>query len=57
MKHLRFCFDVVSPYAYLAFERLPQALAGLSVEVSYQPCWSGAKGIRPNIKSCSPRPN
>ena len=37
MKHLRFCFDVVSPYAYLAFERLPQALAGLSVEVSYQP--------------------
>lgn len=37
MKHLRFCFDVVSPYAYLAFERLPQALEGLSVEVSYQP--------------------
>ena len=37
MKHLRFCFDVVSPYAYLAFERLPEALEGLSVEVSYQP--------------------
>lgn len=37
MKHLRFCFDVVSPYAYLAFERLPQALEGLSIEVSYQP--------------------
>ena len=37
MKHLCFCFDVVSPYAYLAFERLPQALEGLSVEVSYQP--------------------
>ena len=37
MKHLRFHFDVVSPYAYLAFERLPQALEGLSVEVSYQP--------------------
>lgn len=37
MKHLRFYFDVVSPYAYLAFERLPQALVGLSVEVSYQP--------------------
>ena len=37
MKHLRFCFDVVSPYAYLAFERLPQALVGLSIEVSYQP--------------------
>ena len=37
MKHLRFHFDVVSPYAYLAFERLPQALEGLSVEVSYRP--------------------
>lgn len=37
MKHLRFHFDVVSPYAYLAFERLPQALEGLSVEVRYQP--------------------
>lgn len=37
MKHLRFWFDVVSPYAYLAFERLPQALEGLSVEVTYQP--------------------
>jgi 2-hydroxychromene-2-carboxylate isomerase len=37
MKQLRFCFDFVSPYAYLAFERLPQALTGLSVEVSYQP--------------------
>ena len=37
MKHLRFYFDLVSPYAYLAFERLPQALEGLSVEVSYQP--------------------
>ncbi|MBE2243841.1 MAG: DsbA family protein [Burkholderiaceae bacterium] len=37
MKQLRFYFDVVSPYAYLAFERLPQALVGLSVEVSYQP--------------------
>jgi 2-hydroxychromene-2-carboxylate isomerase len=37
MKHLRFSFDVVSPYAYLAFHRLPQLLEGLSVEVSYQP--------------------
>ena len=37
MKHLRQYFDVISPYAYLAFERLPQALEGLSVEVSYQP--------------------
>ncbi len=37
MKHLRFHFDVVSPYAYLAFERLPRALDDLSVEVSRQP--------------------
>jgi 2-hydroxychromene-2-carboxylate isomerase len=37
MKHLRFTFDVVSPYAYLAFERLPQVLKGVSHEVSYQP--------------------
>lgn len=37
MKHLRFSFDVVSPYAYLAFERMPQVLEGLSYEVSYEP--------------------
>lgn len=30
-------FDPVSPYAYLAFEQLPQALEGLSVEVRYRP--------------------
>lgn len=37
MKHLVFWFDPVSPYAYLAFERLPQALEGLSYRVDYQP--------------------
>ena len=37
MKHLTFWFDPISPFAYLAFERLPQALEGLSVEVSYRP--------------------
>jgi len=37
MKPLPFYFDVISPFAYLAFERLPQALAGLSVSVSYRP--------------------
>lgn len=37
MKRVVFHFDVVSPYAYLAFERLPQALEGLSVEVEYRP--------------------
>jgi 2-hydroxychromene-2-carboxylate isomerase len=37
MKKIDFYFDVVSPYAFLAFERLPQALAGLSVSVDYRP--------------------
>jgi 2-hydroxychromene-2-carboxylate isomerase len=37
MKHLVFWFDPVSPFAYLAFERLPQVLEGLSVEVTYRP--------------------
>jgi 2-hydroxychromene-2-carboxylate isomerase len=37
MKTLIFHFDVVSPYAYLAFERLPHALAGLSHAVRYRP--------------------
>ena len=37
MKHLDFWFDQISPYAYLDFERLPQALDGLSIEVSYRP--------------------
>jgi 2-hydroxychromene-2-carboxylate isomerase len=30
-------FDPVSPYAWLAFERMPQALAGLSYAVEYRP--------------------
>jgi 2-hydroxychromene-2-carboxylate isomerase len=37
MKHLQFWFDPISPYAYLAFEHLPQALEGLSVSVDYRP--------------------
>ena len=37
MKQLTFWFDPISPFAYLAFERLPQALEGLSYEVRYQP--------------------
>jgi 2-hydroxychromene-2-carboxylate isomerase len=37
MKHITFYFDVISPYAYLAFERLPEALQGLSHHVTYQP--------------------
>ena len=30
-------FDIISPYAYLAFERLPQALEGVSHHVEYRP--------------------
>ena len=37
MKHVTFWFDPVSPYACLAFERLPQALEGLSWRVDYRP--------------------
>ncbi len=37
MKQITFYFDVISPYAWLAFHRLPQALAGASVVVDYQP--------------------
>jgi 2-hydroxychromene-2-carboxylate isomerase len=37
MKHLDFWFDPISPFAYLAFERLPEALVGLTYEVSYRP--------------------
>ncbi len=37
LPHLTFYFDLLSPYAYLAFERLPHALSGLSYSVSYQP--------------------
>jgi len=37
MKRIVFHFDVISPYAYLAFERLPEALTGLSYVVAYRP--------------------
>jgi 2-hydroxychromene-2-carboxylate isomerase len=37
MKHITFYFDVISPYAYLAFEHMPQALQGISYQVTYQP--------------------
>lgn len=34
---ITFWYDPISPYAHLAFERLPQALMGLSVDVRYRP--------------------
>lgn len=37
MKHISFYLDFISPYAYLAFEELPQALMGLSYTVTYKP--------------------
>ncbi len=37
MKHITFYLDFISPYACLAFERLPQALMGLSYSVTYKP--------------------
>jgi len=37
MKRIAFWFDVISPFAYLAFERLPQVLEGCSYEVQYRP--------------------
>ena len=37
MKHITFYLDFISPYAYLAFEILPEALMGQSYRVSYKP--------------------
>lgn len=41
MQPITFYLDFVSPYAYLAFERLPHALEGLSHAVSYRPVLLG----------------
>ena len=37
MKHITFYLDFISPYAYLAFEALPEALIGHSYSVTYKP--------------------
>lgn len=37
MKRITFWFDPISPFAYLAFERLPQVLEGSSHEIEYRP--------------------
>ena len=37
MKHITFYLDFISPYAYLAFEKMPEALLGLSYSVTYKP--------------------
>jgi 2-hydroxychromene-2-carboxylate isomerase len=41
MKQITFYLDFISPYAYLAFEELPQALMGLSYAVTYKPAALG----------------
>jgi 2-hydroxychromene-2-carboxylate isomerase len=42
MKEITFYLDFVSPYAWLAFERLPQVLEGLSYHLRYRPVLLGA---------------
>ncbi len=42
MKQIHFYFDFISPYAWLAFQALPQALKGISHEVHYHPVVFGA---------------
>ncbi len=42
MKRITFYLDFISPYAWLAFERLPEVLEGLSYSVAYQPVLLGA---------------
>jgi 2-hydroxychromene-2-carboxylate isomerase len=37
MQRVIFDFDIISPYAYLGFERLPQVLEGISHWVEYRP--------------------
>ena len=37
MKHITFYLDFISPYAYLAFEKLPEVLMGHSYSVTYKP--------------------
>lgn len=37
MKHIDFYLDFISPYAYLAFEKLPEALLGISHSMTCKP--------------------
>jgi 2-hydroxychromene-2-carboxylate isomerase len=42
LRRIVFHFDVVSPFAFLAFEALPQALEGCNYQVDYCPVLLGA---------------
>lgn len=41
MKRIQFWFDCISPYAWLAFDAMPQALEGISHVVDYRPLLLG----------------
>ncbi len=41
VKNITFYLDFISPYAWLAFEKLPEALQGLSYSVTYKPVFLG----------------
>jgi 2-hydroxychromene-2-carboxylate isomerase len=41
MKHITFYLDFISPYAWLAFQKLPESLMGLSYSVRYKPVFLG----------------
>lgn len=42
MKQITFYLDFISPYSHLAFEKLPEALMGLSYSLTYRPVLLGA---------------
>jgi len=42
MTTVDFWFDPISPYAHLAFQRLPESFVGMSYSVSYRPIVFGA---------------
>ncbi len=52
MKQITFFLDFISPYAYLAFKALPEALEGLSYAVRYQPVFLG--GLLKHSKALGP---
>lgn len=52
MKQITFYLDFISPYAYLAFKALPEALEGLSYAVRYQPVFLG--GLLKHSKALGP---
>ncbi|GAA6141384.1 2-hydroxychromene-2-carboxylate isomerase [Hydrogenophaga sp. 5NK40-0174] len=41
VRQITFYYDVLSPYAYLAFHQLPQSLQGVSYQVDYKPALLG----------------